>query len=183
MIHPEDREYTLELADDGQRRQQTARDVRVLHQDAPEHWISDWTAPIANASGAVSKVIGVCLDVAVRKATEDKLQRTLPATERELRAKGIELHCTKDLLARAMRAVDRRAADTQVAGATHGRLTPREHEVFHRVVRGDQNKVIAGELGIALATVKIHRGRVMAKFRVSSVAYEAFARWCSNPKR
>jgi FixJ family two-component response regulator len=50
------------------------------------------------------------------------------------------------------------------------RLTPREHEVMARVVTGRLNKQIAGELGIAEKTVKIHRARVMEKMVAQSLA-------------
>lgn len=49
-------------------------------------------------------------------------------------------------------------------------LTPREREVMRHVITGATNKQIAGELGIAEKTVKIHRSRVMNKLEVSSVA-------------
>jgi FixJ family two-component response regulator len=49
-------------------------------------------------------------------------------------------------------------------------LTPRETEVFALVVTGMLNKQIAGELGIAEKTVKVHRARVMEKMRAGSVA-------------
>ncbi|MDD5675592.1 MAG: response regulator transcription factor [Chitinivibrionales bacterium] len=49
-------------------------------------------------------------------------------------------------------------------------LTPREHEVFALVVTGMLNKQIAGRLGIAEKTVKVHRGRVMQKMQAGSVA-------------
>jgi len=49
-------------------------------------------------------------------------------------------------------------------------LTPRETEVFALVVTGMLNKQIAGELGIAEKTVKVHRARVMEKMRARSVA-------------
>jgi FixJ family two-component response regulator len=49
-------------------------------------------------------------------------------------------------------------------------LTPREREVFALVVEGLANKVIADRLGAAEKTVKIHRGRVMAKMGARSVA-------------
>jgi len=51
-----------------------------------------------------------------------------------------------------------------------GKLTPREHEVMRYVISGLLNKQIAWELGIAEATVKIHRGRVMDKLGIDSVA-------------
>jgi FixJ family two-component response regulator len=49
-------------------------------------------------------------------------------------------------------------------------LTPREREVLALVVRGRLNKQIAGELGAAEKTIKIHRGRVMQKMQANSVA-------------
>jgi len=49
-------------------------------------------------------------------------------------------------------------------------LTPREREVMTFVITGMLNKQIAGELGISEETVKIHRGRVMQKLDIVSVA-------------
>jgi FixJ family two-component response regulator len=49
-------------------------------------------------------------------------------------------------------------------------LTPREHEVFLHVISGLLNKQIADELNIKEHTVKVHRGRVMEKLGVDSVA-------------
>lgn len=49
-------------------------------------------------------------------------------------------------------------------------LTPREHEVLLHVVTGKLNKQIAFDLGTAEKTIKVHRGRVMAKMGVTSVA-------------
>ena len=50
------------------------------------------------------------------------------------------------------------------------RLTPREREVLELVVAGKMNKQIAAQLGTAEQTVKQHRGRVMRKLEVDSVA-------------
>jgi FixJ family two-component response regulator len=50
------------------------------------------------------------------------------------------------------------------------KLTPREFEVLRFVVRGLLNKQIAAELHTAEKTVKVHRGRVMQKLGVTSVA-------------
>lgn len=49
-------------------------------------------------------------------------------------------------------------------------LTPREREVLNLVVKGLLNKQIAAELGAAERTIKVHRGRVMQKMQVQSVA-------------
>jgi FixJ family two-component response regulator len=50
------------------------------------------------------------------------------------------------------------------------RLTPREHEVMTWVITGMLNKQIAGEMEISEETVKVHRGRVMQKLGLDSVA-------------
>ncbi len=49
-------------------------------------------------------------------------------------------------------------------------LTPREREVLMHVVNGKMNKQIAASLGAAEKTVKVHRGRLMRKMHVRSVA-------------
>ncbi|AQZ52232.1 response regulator transcription factor [Martelella mediterranea] len=49
-------------------------------------------------------------------------------------------------------------------------LTPREREVMKLVVGGMMNKQIAHELGISEITVKMHRGSVMRKMDVRSLA-------------
>jgi FixJ family two-component response regulator len=49
-------------------------------------------------------------------------------------------------------------------------LTPREKEVLRWVITGMLNKQIARKLKIAEETIKIHRGRVMRKMQVTSVA-------------
>lgn len=50
------------------------------------------------------------------------------------------------------------------------RLTPREREVMALVVTGRLNKQVAGDLGIAEKTIKIHRARVMEKMEANSLA-------------
>jgi FixJ family two-component response regulator len=49
-------------------------------------------------------------------------------------------------------------------------LTPREREVFEHVIKGLLNKQIAAGLGASEQTIKVHRGRVMEKMQVVSVA-------------
>ena len=49
-------------------------------------------------------------------------------------------------------------------------LTPREFEVLQFVITGMLNKQIGAELGIAEKTIKVHRGHVMEKLGVKSVA-------------
>jgi FixJ family two-component response regulator len=49
-------------------------------------------------------------------------------------------------------------------------LTPREREVLLHVLAGEMNKQIASALGASEKTIKVHRGRVMRKMGVHSVA-------------
>jgi len=49
-------------------------------------------------------------------------------------------------------------------------LTPREREVLAQVVAGRMNKQIAGDLGIAEKTIKVHRSRGMEKLGIRTVA-------------
>jgi len=48
-------------------------------------------------------------------------------------------------------------------------LTPRERQVFEKVVAGRLNKQIAAELGIVEKTIKVHRSRMMRKMNATSV--------------
>jgi FixJ family two-component response regulator len=82
----------------------------------------------------------------------------------------------EELLAAVSRAlafsVETRKAGAECAAARAllDTLTPREVEVMQRVIAGQLNKQIAADLGAAEKTVKVHRGRVMEKMRVTSVA-------------
>ena len=49
-------------------------------------------------------------------------------------------------------------------------LTPREFEILRYIISGALNKQIAQQLDIVEKTVKVHRGRVLEKMQVKSVA-------------
>jgi FixJ family two-component response regulator len=49
-------------------------------------------------------------------------------------------------------------------------LTLRERRIMIQVAQGRRNKQIAGDMGIAEATVKVHRSNIMRKMRVASLA-------------
>ena len=57
-------------------------------------------------------------------------------------------------------------------------LTPREYEVMTYVITGLLNKQVAYELEISEETVKIHRGRVMHKLEIVSIA--ELVRFCEK---
>jgi len=48
-------------------------------------------------------------------------------------------------------------------------LSPRERDIMIQVARGRLSKQIAGDIGIAEATVKVHRSRAMRKMKVRSL--------------
>ena len=80
-------------------------------------------------------------------------------------------------LVRAVRsAVDRANAQQASAQATAAcrarlaQLTAREREVLEHVISGRLNKITADRLGTTEHTIKVHRGRVMEKLGVDSVA-------------
>ena len=52
----------------------------------------------------------------------------------------------------------------------HAELSVREKEVLLHVVKGLPNKLIASNLGVVEQTIKVHRGRVMSKMGVDSLA-------------
>ncbi|MGL4965154.1 MAG: response regulator transcription factor [Inquilinus sp.] len=82
----------------------------------------------------------------------------------------------QDMLDAVAAAIDKDKAQRQQAAAAKevaalaATLTPRETEVMAAVVKGLMNKQIAGLLGISEITVKLHRGNVMRKMAVRSVA-------------
>ncbi len=79
------------------------------------------------------------------------------------------LECVERALARAAEQRRRGAEKTEVRRLLD-LLTPREFEVMQLVVTGMLNKQIAAELGTAEKTIKVHRGRVMKKLGIVSVA-------------
>ena len=82
----------------------------------------------------------------------------------------------KDLRDAVLMALERdkqnmqRELQLKKAGSLIDTLTPREKEVKRWVITGKLNKQIADALGITDKTVKVHRGRVMEKTGVTSVA-------------
>jgi len=79
------------------------------------------------------------------------------------------LECVARALSRSSQQ-RQRSTETSEARRLLDSLTPREFEVMQLVVAGMLNKQIASELIIAEKTVKVHRGRVMQKLGVTSVA-------------
>src|SRR5881409_2050451 len=79
------------------------------------------------------------------------------------------LQCVENALIRSAEQ-RRRNAEKDEARRLLDLLTPREFEVMQLVITGMLNKQVGGELGVAEKTVKVHRGRLMQKLGVTSVA-------------
>jgi RNA polymerase sigma factor (sigma-70 family) len=105
----------------------------------------------------------------------------VPTTVRAMKAGAVEF-LTKpfgdDVLLDAVgQAIERsrtalaHQAELRALRDCYSSLTPREREIMALVVSGLLNKQIAAELGISEITVKAHRGRVMRKMRVDSLAH------------
>lgn len=127
---------------------QMARALRGADLDAP---IVFMTATDDVDTVVTAMKLGA-LDLLAKPFTAEAL---LAATEAALQAsrKAVEEH-------RSLVALWRLA----------GQLTPREAEVCALVAAGLPNKNVAARIGTTEKTVKVHRGRVMHKFGVPSLA-------------
>jgi two-component system response regulator FixJ len=66
--------------------------------------------------------------------------------------------------------IRQKQAETDAIKQKMAILTPREQQVMEHVVEGKANKVIARELGLSQKTIEFHRGHIMEKMQVESVA-------------
>jgi len=98
---------------------------------------------------------------AMKKGAVDFL--TKPFDDREL-LQAVEKAIEKDTSARA------EYGETLDIRRRIELLTPRENEILRYIITGMLNKQIALKLDIAEKTGKVHRGRIMEKLRVDSVA-------------
>jgi len=107
-------------------------------------------------------------------------QGDIPTSVRAMKAGAVDF-LTKPVKAELLIAAVRRAFERDVQSryvrglrcsieARIAQLTPREREVLAHVVAGRLNKQIAGDLGTVEKTIKVHRGRMMAKMGVRTVA-------------
>lgn len=60
--------------------------------------------------------------------------------------------------------------EVETKGASPYRLTRREHEIAQALVAGGTNKTIAKSLGLSPRTVETHRGRLMERLNVRTLA-------------
>lgn len=106
----------------------------------------------ADVSASVRALRAGALDFLIKPV---EAQALLQSVHEALERSAIELR------KRINGAVAKRRAET---------LTPRERQVFEGVVDGLLNKQIAAQFGVSEKTIKVHRGRVMHKMGVHTVA-------------
>jgi FixJ family two-component response regulator len=190
-----DREFTIFLVDDDESvlkaiaRLLRVRGYRVQSFASPSAFLSNHDASIPGCAildVAMPDLDGLALQQALSASDSCRPvifltgRGDIPTTVRAMRAGAIDF-LTKpvndaDLLT-AVAQAERK--DGEIRATEAGRsslntrlamLTPREREVMQHVVAGRLNKQIASDLGTVEKTIKVHRGRVMAKLGVRSVA-------------
>ncbi|WP_375304960.1 response regulator [Bradyrhizobium sp. A11] len=98
---------------------------------------------------------------AIKAGAEDFLTKPVPASQL--------IDAIERALARQEVASQRRSKLETIRSLLSS-LTPRERQVFDRIVRGRINKQVAHEIGTTERTVKAHRQQVMEKMQVQSLA-------------
>src|SRR5688500_2089970 len=116
----------------------------------------DWPVIVMTGHGEVPVAVR-----AMKQGAIDFIEK--PFTEETLH---VSLHNGMALLAaREASGLRRRRAHDRVKT-----LTAREREVLQSLLAGQSNKSIAQQLGISLRTVEMHRGNMMDRLQVGSLA-------------
>jgi FixJ family two-component response regulator len=190
---PDEKRTVLIIDDDSHLRASIARLLGSLGLDCREFAsISDFLA-----SELPHGPTCLVLDVRLPGQSGLDLQRDLAAANRELPIIFITGHGDIPMSVRAMkggaiefltkpfrdqdlldaieaglardRARRQKEKDLAAVRERFGSLSPREREIMIHVARGRLSKQIAGDIGIAEATVKVHRSRAMRKMNLRSL--------------
>jgi FixJ family two-component response regulator len=145
--------------------------------DAPSCLVLDVSLPDLNGLDLQARVAGERSDMPIIMITG---HADVPMSVRAMKAGAAEfmvkpfdvdemLGAVRSAIARSDVALGDQAA-LRPLRERHASLSQRERQVMSLVVTGRLNKQIARELGISEITVKAHRGKVMRKMQVDSLA-------------
>ena len=151
--------------------------LSAAHPERPSCLVLDLHMPGIGGLDLQHRLAAAGLDPAIVFLTG---HGTVPSSVRAMKAGAVDFIQKPfdglDLLAAVGRAVDRdRGARVERREREQVRvrfdvLTPRERQVMALVVAGLPNKLVADRLGTSEKTIKVHRGRVMAKMGAASLA-------------
>jgi len=151
--------------------------IEQLPYDGPACLVLDLRMPDLNGLDVQEWLLGkrIAMPTVFLSGASD-----VPSTAQAMRKGAVDFLVKPvdegELLAAVSRAlaaaVESRRRGREAAQSTErlARLTRRERQVCELVARGLLNKQIAYELGASEKTIKVHRGRVMRKLEVESVA-------------
>jgi FixJ family two-component response regulator len=147
------------------------------NEPAPGCLVLDVQLPGLNGLELQEKLRGLALPIPIIFITG---HGDIPMSVRAMKAGAVDFLAKpfqdEDLLRAVEEAIARdeerhaEHREREAVAGLYAALTPREREVMSLVVVGLPNKRIAAELGTAEKTIKVHRGRVMEKMKVKSVA-------------
>ena len=126
------------------------------------------------ALGVVTELARVCKVMVVGARDPADAQRALDAGARGVVARtqtSAELFAAIDAVARGETSAPSWPESALAASPTSqrlARLTPRERQVFDRLIQGDTNAIVAQRFGISAKTVDTHRTHLMRKLGVHS---------------
>lgn len=115
------------------------------------------------------KRLGFAVPIVVLTGSDD------PDILRKVRANGatdcIHKNCNRNELVNRLKIVTDTSSEQVLSNADNTPLEPltlREKEVLQLIAKGDQDKVIAFKLGIAIGTTKNHIGKILLKLNVAN---------------
>ena len=147
------------------------------HDPAPGCLVLDVQMPGLNGLELQEQLSGLAFSIPIIFITG---HGDIPMSVRAMKAGAVDFLAKPFQAEELLRAVQEAITRNEERQADHAEhnlvvqcfatLTAREREVMALVVRGLPNKRIATELGTSEKTIKVHRGRVMEKMKVQSVA-------------
>ena len=151
--------------------------LRADDLDAPGCIVLDIRLPGTNGLDFQEELVGLGVRLPVILMTG---HGDIPMSVRAMKAGAVDFlpkpFRDQDMIDAVTAAINRdrlqRASEQQAVAIVdrYATLSPREREVMALVTAGKMNKQIAGELGLAEITVKIHRGHITKKMGAKSLA-------------